>query len=179
MRIQSTIPTANKRTRTHWRKAKIVLQVHPLCGEKIFVGSHYGPDSVWAETPDGRLTIIPVCWTDLQPRRPELSIGSKIVCLDPDATKALVEFVQSRMAESGGSKKIDTYQSTLREINGYDRNSRKIDCEPGAIPKGSGNGSCARQTRARGDTSALVEQTGSQDGGRTGRRRRNKRQGRS
>ena len=139
--------------------------MHPKFGEKIYVGAHYGPDAVWAETLDGRLTIIPVAWTDLQPRRPAISIGSKVVRLDSQTTKSLAEFVHSRIAEIKERKKIDTPQSSVQSNKGYVRNKRKRGSAPEVKHNGVRDASSACRTDARRDPSAVVEQTGSPDSG--------------
>ena len=162
---RSTKHTTNNRTHIHWRKAKIALEVHPLFGEQIYVGASHGPDAVWAETSDGRLRIIPVAWTDLEPRRPALSLGQKRVRIDPRSARSLAAFVQSRIADAEKSQKLDTPPSPLQSINGYNGNKITDSHASGSLTREEHDGAEAGRASARGEACPVVEQAGSPDGG--------------
>ena len=94
---RSTKRSATSPTRTGYRSATVTLRVHPRFGQRVRVRGGHGPAAVWAETEDGRLTILPVAWTDLTLTRPEVTVGGRPVRLCPEALRQLAQWVASRL----------------------------------------------------------------------------------
>jgi hypothetical protein len=88
--------------------ATITLDVHPRHGETVSIGRGYGPDSVWVELADGRLTVLPKRWTSLVPRPRAQTVGGTAVRLDLEAARALAAWVAARREPQGGQvRKVD------------------------------------------------------------------------
>jgi hypothetical protein len=87
--------------------AKVTLAVHPRFGEEVAVSPH-GRHSVWAETPDGRHSLLPLRWTTLHPRAEPLSKDGRAVRLAPESLRELSAWVVARTfaARSCDGKKL-------------------------------------------------------------------------
>ena len=63
--------------------------------------SKHGSNALWVEFPTGELRIIPIQWTDLQPRGDPPRIHGRAVLLDPEALLEVSAWVTSRRLEPG------------------------------------------------------------------------------
>jgi hypothetical protein len=75
----------------------VTLAVHPLCGEELVVTAAYGRSAVRAETADGRIRLLPLAWTSLQPRPDPLAVEDRVVRLAPDALRSLASWIRARV----------------------------------------------------------------------------------
>jgi hypothetical protein len=75
----------------------VTLAVHALCGEELIVTATYGRSAVRAETADGRIRLLPLAWTNLQPRPEPLAVEGRIVRLAPDALRSLASWIGARV----------------------------------------------------------------------------------
>jgi hypothetical protein len=57
----------------------------------------YGRSAVRAEAPDGRIRLLPLAWTNLQPRPDPLVLEGRVVRLAPDALRSLASWVCARV----------------------------------------------------------------------------------
>lgn len=153
------------------RSATIILRVHPRFGQKIRVLRAYGAAAVWAETEDGRLTILRVDWTDLGPARPALAVDGREIRLCPEAVRELARWVASRLAATRAEKKGSANRRKLGHRPALDPT---VDHGGGlSEPKPAGRSQRRRrsaQARSgrRGADAAVVEQAGASGGGRPG-----------
>jgi hypothetical protein len=74
----------------------VTLAVHPRFGEEVAVSPH-GRHTVWAETLDGRHSLLPLQWTTLHPRAEPLSKGGRAVRLSSEALCELSIWVVARL----------------------------------------------------------------------------------
>jgi hypothetical protein len=81
----------------------VTLAIHPLCGEELTVIAAYGRSAVQAETAEGKLRLLSLAWTSLQPRPNPLAFEGHVVRLAPDALHALASWVAAR----SGCQKLD------------------------------------------------------------------------
>lgn len=148
----------NNRWSSGWRKAWISLPVHPRCGEEISIWRHHGPESVWAETSDGRLMILPIAWTSAMPWAPTREESGRPVLLALDALVALGAWVAARRRAEGVS-------STCQEVGHFDKSMQK-QCPDGGTPIGAGfdgrdepaDADRGGRPGERGGAAAVVEQ---------------------
>src|SRR5262249_49152122 len=64
-------------------------------GQAVVV-SPYGRHAIWAETSDGKLRLLPLAWTSLQPRPAPLALDGRPVRLDPAALREMAAWVVAR-----------------------------------------------------------------------------------
>ncbi len=90
------------------------LRIHPWFGERVRIVRGAGADSAVVERPDGAVHIIPVSWTDLQPR-----VVTSTSRLDLDAVHELARWVAARrQVESLGTDSDPCDQSPSRRTDG-------------------------------------------------------------
>ena len=99
----------------------MTLAVHPRFGEEISVLAAYGRGAVQVETPDGRLRLLPLAWTDLHPRPDPLTVEGRSVRLAPEALLALSAWVRARV----DGKVLDpTDLEDQKSVDGVDKGTR-------------------------------------------------------
>lgn len=73
----------------------MTLRVHPLHGQTVEISRNHGPAAVWAETQDGRLTILPMAWLDTVRRvTPDCEPGAAKLAIE--ALAQLARWVEAR-----------------------------------------------------------------------------------
>lgn len=133
----------------------ITLRVHPLFGQPILVLRRYGPDAVWAELQDGRLTILPIQWTSLRPRPKPLRYQGRPVRLAPEAVRALAGWVTARLEERATARRaLDVTQQRSHVPLNEGADAREVQ---------------HTKRGGAGETSALVGEVGAPRAGGRGR----------
>ena len=91
--------------------------MHPRFGEEVAVSPH-GRHSVWAETRDGRHSLLPLQWTTLHPRAEPLSKGGRGVRLDPESLRELSVWVVARssVAQPRDGKKLANERGKREDV---------------------------------------------------------------
>jgi hypothetical protein len=90
---------------------RIALRVHPRFGEEIAIVRAHGPDMVWAEQSDGRLTILPLSWTDLTMQPEPGQVNGRTALLCSKAVLQLSKWVRARIDSAAAPipcRKLDT-----------------------------------------------------------------------
>jgi hypothetical protein len=82
------------------------LAVHPRYGEEVHIIRQYGVDAVWVETNDGKLTIIPISWTELRLRSQIIDREGQAVRFELVLLKELATLVEA--LKSKHTKQLDT-----------------------------------------------------------------------
>jgi len=126
--------------------------VHPLCGEEIAVGRDYGPDAVWAELPDGRLTILPRAWTSLDLRPAELAVeGYAALRLGLQVALDLARWVAVRAGPGAFGRKVDLEIDIADTAAGGSERRADSVCDRGASAVvGQARASTGRRRSTRG-----------------------------
>ena len=149
--------------------------MHPRFGEEVAVQWSYGAGAVRIETDQHLRLIVPLGWTDLQPRPLPVEHAGRPVHLLSGALLELVAWVEARLSGQGSEEVGHHHEGdeTLRdETGGRDGDQGRAAAREAAEP-GESRGVCSRQGRNQ-PALAMVEQAGSREA--TGRSRRAGRQ---
>lgn len=84
------------RTRKAWSTARITLAIHPWFGEEVAVRRMHGVDAVVIERAGGEQRIVPVQWTDLDPREPPVEVEGRPVRLPLTGALELGAWIAAR-----------------------------------------------------------------------------------
>ena len=123
----SATQNASDRTSKSWSPSRVTLRVHPLFDQPIEISRSYGPDAVWASTSDGRLTILPVAWTDRVPKLDVPTVCGKEVRLAPDSLAQLARWVAAKIigATDRRCKRLDSEIAGELPLNGDGADGRE------------------------------------------------------
>jgi hypothetical protein len=84
---------------------RITLAAHPWCGEEVMVVRRHARAArphVWVERASGEVRIVPIAWTDLEPRPAPLVADRQPICLGPREALALATWIEAQRRRDAG-----------------------------------------------------------------------------